>query len=319
MSKLDKFQLLKQLADGAYHSGQALAQQFQVTRSAIWGLVKSLEKEGVPLNVVRGKGYQIPAGLELLDADIIRGRLSPVVAKRVSLNVYPEVDSTNNLLLSTKPKVSGTICLAETQTKGRGRFGREWRSPLAANIYCSQLWEYDKPAATAAGLSLAVGIAITRVLRDYHDNIQLKWPNDIVVGRKKLGGILIDISGDANGPCYFVIGFGLNVRLPQAIDDATDLFGLTGQMLSRNQLAAELITSTQLALTEFKQGGFDTFHHQWREYDVMAGKSISLQVGEERHEGIAQGIDNQGCLILESRGQTQNFYSGVTTILSRDV
>lgn len=323
MPKLDKFQLLSLLADGKYHSGQELAEHFSATRSAVWNCIKSLESAGIPLNTIRGRGYQIPHGIELLSADKII-ELLPVEIKTeiAELTVLAEVDSTNDELLKSFPRESISICLAECQYKGRGRFGRRWQSPLAANIYCSMLWQFDRAVEAAAGLSIVIGIAIAQVLQKFtKEPVKLKWPNDIIVGDKKLGGILIELSGDANGPCHFIIGMGINVRMPTefAHQQATDLFQLTGRLVPRNELTSKIISNVIEILPKFSLYGLDYFQEAWRSLDAMHQKQIQLDVADKQYVGVANGIDNQGNLILAMAEKTQHFNSGVATVMQREL
>src|SRR5690606_2947354 len=170
---------------------------------------------------VRGKGYRLDEPLFLLDGAQIGAALTPANQARLAgLELLPSVDSTNAHVL--RQLQAGTLalppgrshaCLAERQSAGRGRRGRQWVSPFGHNLYLTLLQRFDSGAASLDGLSLAVGVALVRALREWHiPHLALKWPNDLLCREAKLAGILIEISGDVTGQCQLLIGVGLNVK-----------------------------------------------------------------------------------------------------------
>src|SRR5690606_2045397 len=155
--------LLHLLADGDYHSGEELGALLGVSRAAVWKHVQKLEHLGVELSSQRSKGYRIAGGLELLQEQAIVAAM-PEGSAPPLLVILPETDSTNSYLINTQGLPTATVCLAERQLAGRGRRGRAWVSPFARNIYLSVLWRFEGGASVLEGLSLAVGVAITRAL-----------------------------------------------------------------------------------------------------------------------------------------------------------
>jgi BirA family biotin operon repressor/biotin-[acetyl-CoA-carboxylase] ligase len=225
--------LLAILSDGQFHSGEALGLMLGVSRMAVWKHMRALREGGIPVEVVRGQGYRLPACVELLDAKAILDGLDPGTREHLAgVDIFLEIDSTNTWLrqkaLDGAP--TGSVCVAEMQSAGRGRRNRRWVSPFAASLYLSLLWRSAAGAAELGGLSLAVGVAIVRSLRAFGiDTAGLKWPNDVLVDGAKLAGILIDVIGESTGPCSVIIGIGINVAMPEAaaaeIDqDWTDLW-----------------------------------------------------------------------------------------------
>ncbi|MDH3527412.1 MAG: bifunctional biotin--[acetyl-CoA-carboxylase] ligase/biotin operon repressor BirA [Gammaproteobacteria bacterium] len=317
-------QLLSLLSDGNYHSGEALGAALGVSRMAVWKQVRTLREHGMPLEVMRGKGYRLPGSLELLDAEAILAGLSPATRARLArLDTFLEIDSTNTYLrkLALDGAPSGSVCLAEVQHAGRGRCNRPWVSPFAANLYLSLLWRSDAGAAGLGGLSLVIGVALLRSLRAFGiDAAGLKWPNDVLVDGAKLAGILIDVVGESSGPCSVIIGVGVNVAMPDGaasgIDQPwTDLCRLTGRgHFPRNQLAAGLLDCSFSAIAEFEQAGLEPFLDEWRRHDVINGRKIRLQLPNEWIRGRACGVDSGGALLVETDTGRRRFVSGEVSL-----
>lgn len=318
-------QLLDRLADGRFHSGEALGSALGVSRMAVWKHLQALRELGVEFEVVRGKGYRLPASCELLSRRAIRAALSPHTRAQLGpLEVLLEVDSTNNWLReqARQGMDSGAVCLAELQHAGRGRRGRHWVSPFAGNLCLSLLWRSGQGAAALGGLSLVTGIAVLRCLHALGiRDAGLKWPNDVVIDGAKLAGILIDMAGESAGPCAVVIGVGINVSLPvsagAAIDQPwTELAALPGAgTLSRNRLAGALIEQLFEVLNGFEQHGLQPYLDEWHRHDIAAGRPVSLQLPHATVQGMARGVDASGALLIETgNGQQQRFLSGEVSL-----
>ena len=215
-----RVELLRLLADGALHSGEELAAALSISRAAVWKRLQQLEAWGIALEARPGSGYQLESPIDLLDAAAIRGRLPTDVAANLrDLEVHEALDSTSDRLLAARALPPGRFdaCLAEFQNAGRGRRGRRWVAPFASGLCLSVSWSYRDAPATLGALSLAAGVAALRALQRVGiGGLSLKWPNDIVRADAKLGGILIDLRGEAAGPACVVVGIGINVRLPRA-------------------------------------------------------------------------------------------------------
>ena len=213
-------ELLRLLADGTLHSGEELAAALSISRAAVWKRLQQLESWGIACEARPGSGYRLEAPIDLLDAAQIRESL-PQAARATlrNLEVHESLESTSDRLLAITDLPPGRFdaCLAEFQSAGRGRRGRHWVAPFASGLCLSVNWSYRDAPATLGALSLAAGVAALRALgRLGFARLSLKWPNDILCGDAKLGGILIDLRGEAAGPAYVVVGIGINVRLPQA-------------------------------------------------------------------------------------------------------
>jgi BirA family transcriptional regulator, biotin operon repressor / biotin---[acetyl-CoA-carboxylase] ligase len=317
--------LLKLLADGQFHSGTDLAEAVGISRSAVWKHLQALEALGLALTAVSGKGYRLPQALELLDATTIRRALTPESAMLLQqLEVHDIIASTNSHLMTYARQGSpqAVACLAEYQSAGRGRRGKHWVSPYGHNIYLSLLWHYQAGPATLSGLSLAVGVGVMRVLRQYGiEDAGLKWPNDIYWRGRKLAGILIDVSGESSGPCHAVIGVGLNVHLSadqgRAIDQAwVDLQHILDTALpSRNALVASLLDALLAIVCDFDVKTATHYLQEWRRYDCMQGLPATITIGTQQIHGIVRGIDDDGLLLLEDEnGELRRFASGEVSL-----
>ena len=316
--------LLNLLSDGEFHSGEELGASLGVSRMAVWKHLKALRDMGVEFSVQRGKGYCLPSSLELLERDRILSAVTAMTAAGIDdIAVFLEVDSTNNWLrermLNGAP--SGTVCVAELQLAGRGRRGRTWVSPFAANLYLSLLWRCASGAATLGGLSLVTGVAVLRALHGLGiEAAGLKWPNGILVGDAKLAGVLIDVVGEASGPCAVIVGIGVNVCMPRgkaaAIDQSwTDLHHLAGERsISRNVLAARILDELIPAIDAFDTKGLQPFLDEWRQFDVVRGREVDLMLPNEYITGTARGIDESGALLVDTTHGRRRFVSGDVSV-----
>jgi len=299
-----------------------MAEVLGISRAAICKQLRVLSELGLQHSAVSGKGYRLDKPLELLAHSKINAILSEQNKALIStLEIHDTINSTNSYLVerSQNNAPSGFICFAEHQTAGKGRRGRQWVSPYGSNIYVSILWRFQQGGiASTAGLSLAMGIAIIRALKqhDIHD-VGLKWPNDIYSQGKKLGGILIEVSGEADGPCAAVIGLGLNMYLPeiqaQTITQAwTDLTKIIGEnTLIRNKLAGTILNHILSIINGFEVLGIKAYLDEWRSYDCLKGHTATLFIGQQQIEGIVEGIDDNGLLLIKrSDGSIQTFASG---------
>ena len=313
--------ILALMANGEFHSGTELSDALGVSRSAVWKQMNGLAELGLQHSAVSGKGYRLDKPLELLThLEINKAVNDQARALISSFEIHDQIDSTNNYLVerSHNNAPSGSICFSEYQTAGKGRRGRQWVSPYGSNIYLSILWRFQQCPAAISGLSLAIGVAVIRALKQHHVNdIGLKWPNDIYSQGKKLGGILVEVSGETDGPCSAVIGLGLNLYLPETEAETitqawTDLSKITGEnKLFRNKLAGTLLNHLLPVIAEYEGVGIKAYLDEWRDYDCLKGEAATLFIAQQQFEGIVQGIDDNGMLLIKrGDGNVQTFASG---------
>lgn len=317
-------ELLTLLSDGEFRSGEALGAALGVSRMAVWKHLKALRAAGLDIEVVKGRGYRMRSPCNLLDEQGILDAIPGTVHAALGpLHIFPEIDSTSSWLSRQAQQGAphASACFAEMQHSGRGRRGRSWVSPFAANLYGSVLWRSQSGAAELGGLSLVAGVALIRALRAIGiDAAGLKWPNDILVDGAKLAGVLVDVSGEASGPCAAVIGIGINVRMPSAAADTigrswTDLHRLApGNGITRNRLAGGVLAQLLPALDEFERHGLQAFLDEWQQYDLVTGREIELQLPGSTVAGTACGIDASGALLVNSQGRRQRYTSGEVSV-----
>jgi BirA family transcriptional regulator, biotin operon repressor / biotin---[acetyl-CoA-carboxylase] ligase len=317
-----------ELSDGQFHSGEDLAQALGVSRSAVWKAVKSLRDLGATLHAVRNRGYRLAKSSEPLAEGRILERLSSAVRTHVRrLEVVWTVGSTNTELLSrpNPPNGSSEVMLAEYQTAGRGRRGRAWLAPPGGAICLSLSWTFRDVPAGLGALGLVIGVCELRALRKLGvTDAKLKWPNDVLVDERKLGGILIELRAESGGPACVVIGIGLNVALGATLlakiaetgIAATDLATAGLVEPSRNAVAGALVDSCIDGLLEFERDGLRPFVENWRDADALQGKMVDVRgaVGEVTR-GLARGVDLHGALLVETAEEgLKKFVSGDVSV-----
>ncbi len=310
------FPILRLLADGQFHSGEAIASHFGVTRATVWNALKDAETLGVELYSVRGKGYKLPQALDFLDPNQVQQALGQT-AGLISLELHDIATSTNSLLTerAAKGAAHGICIAAELQQAGRGRRGRNWVSGLGSGLTFSLLWRFNAGASALGGLSLAVGVALARGLREAGAaDVALKWPNDILYRGRKLAGILIELQGEMLGPSTAIIGIGLNVRLPdearKQIDQPVADLAETAAETRRSALLGSLLRHLGEVLAQFEQEGFTRLRDEWQHLHAFHQQEVRLSLPDgSTKQGIVSGIAEDGTLLVEIDGAQQRFSS----------
>ena len=314
--------VLRRLADGEFHSGEALARSLDFSRASVWNAIRDLEAAGIEVYKVHGRGYRLPYPITLLDGAAIERSLGEH-APRFTLDVRDTVASTNTALLerAAAGAPGGTVLAAEWQSDGRGRQGRAWHAGVGEALTFSLLWRFTRGAGALAGLSLAVGVAIARAVAAAGvAGATLKWPNDVLWRDGKLAGILTELAGDALGPTAAVIGIGLNVRLSQVtrarIGRATaDLEAACGAAPERNGLLARLLIELGQTLQAFERGGFAPLRAEWQRLHALQGRRVTLVLPDgTRRSGTARGVADDGAFLLETRARTERFHSAEVSL-----
>jgi len=317
-----RLQLLSSLADGHWHSGQALGEATGVSRAAINKHVAALQDRGMDIEAQRGRGYRWSSPVELLDAGLIRAGLPSGVLDQIArLEVMDETDSTNAEILRWRSRGLNRceVCVAEYQHAGRGRRRRGWLSSFAAGINLSLAWHFDPAPDSLNGLGLAAGVAVLRALQSMGvADAGLKWPNDILCEGRKLGGILIEMAGESGGPCHVVVGIGLNVRLPLSgrLPDQpwTDLHRMGHGSVSRNVLTSGLVESVIDMLQDYSRHGFAGVRHAWQAGDCILGREVTVHLPDRDIRGVAAGVAGDGALMLDTGTGIRHFHAGEVTL-----
>ena len=304
--------ILQYLSRGEVISGSTLAEYCGVSRAAVWKHIKGLRADGLPVDVVTTRGYQIRGGLSLFDY----GRISAAVNCPVVL--LEETASTNDWLMSQLAGFDGKprVCLSERQRAGRGTKGRAWESPAGSNIYCSFYWRSSRAVFELGGLSLAVAVSLVERLRLLNVfPVMVKWPNDLHTERGKLGGILVDMLAEVNGPVDLVIGVGLNVGMPEGVrqgidQDVADVHDFPQAVRDRSEIVIALIGALADACEQFESSGFAAFLPRWEPCDMTWGRDVKVLSGHETIRGVARGVTGQGMIRIETGQGVRVFPSG---------
>ena len=325
-SRLDHPLLLVLLADGQLRSGEWLAKELKVSRAAVWKAVERLRALGVEVQALPRRGYRLSNPVELLDARRIGAELGPErMAQLRTLDLMFEVDSTNSRLLGNAPPPLGLAdaCLTELQHAGRGRRGRRWIAPFGASVALSLAWTFSDGAGALAALSLGVGVAVARALeRAGARGVTLKWPNDIWLRDRKLGGVLIELRAEASGPAHVVIGVGVNVDLPAAARREIEAGGVRvaavtdacAAVPSRNLVAGAILDELLSMLGQFEREGFAAFRDAWTALDALSGRPARVLLGRTVISGTSRGVDQDGALLLDTGDRVQRFVSGEASL-----
>jgi BirA family biotin operon repressor/biotin-[acetyl-CoA-carboxylase] ligase len=309
-------ELVDILNDREYHDGDTIGERIGVSRAMVWKLINKLSKHNIQISSVKNKGYALQEPLTLLNEQLITKKIDN---PNIQLKVLENVDSTNNYLKKNLHTLKRMICLAETQSDGRGRMSRSWHSPFGQNIYMSYSYPIKKDISELNGLSLVISLAMLAAIKEIgiSEEIKLKWPNDGIYDYKKLMGNLIEVQAEAYGSSLIIIGIGINVNMLKTEESIsqpwTSLREITGKYIDRNLLCISLIHNLNYHLEQFLQYGLQAFISKWQEYDLLFGEIISLNEGGVI--GTSRGINQQGNLLLEtSSGEIKAFSSGETSI-----
>jgi BirA family transcriptional regulator, biotin operon repressor / biotin---[acetyl-CoA-carboxylase] ligase len=292
-----------------------LANEFAISRATVYNLIQQAKGMGLEIHTVKGKGYRLVRSYEWLNEAMLRERL--VHANRtMHLEVVDQVDSTNTRLMEYmrtggKPSV---LC-AEYQTGGRGRRGRQWAAVPGGSLVFSLSWQFEQPVGELGGLSLAAGLAMARAMTAYSSTaLELKWPNDVVSGYRKVAGILVEIQGEASGPSIAVIGVGVNLSLPKAVrvdimQGVADLEEL-GWAGRRNDLLADSLDQLISMLEGFGRTGFAPLIDDWNGRHAYQDKYVNLVLPDGTKEtGKVSGVDAGGGLLVEQESGGLRRYS----------
>jgi BirA family biotin operon repressor/biotin-[acetyl-CoA-carboxylase] ligase len=313
--------LLQLLADGQLHSGQELASVLGVSRTAIWKQLAKLESLGLELRSQAGKGYCLSGGLDLLDkAHIQKGLLKRVNGAISQFELFEVLDSTNAWLMRQESGSGISVCIAECQTAGRGRRGRQWVSPFARNIYMSLRTTVDTGFGALEGLSLAVGVAVADALGNLGaTDIKLKWPNDILWQGRKLGGVLIEAAGDPSGRCHAVIGLGLNLKAEASMINEIDqpwvsLDEVLPNQPGRNESVIALLNFIVPMLESYETDGFQRYKSKWEQLNAHLNQRVSLRTGVSQTTGLVCGVSESGGLLLTTDRGVEAFHGGEVSL-----
>lgn len=292
--------ILRRLSDGNFHSGVDLAQAYALSKTTIHNKIKDIAALGVEVSALRGRGYRIYEGLDLLDADQIAHSLlhtqTHITLKSASTN-----DECRQLLANNANQP--VVCSSELQTAGRGRRGKTWSSPFAKHIYLSVGFTLSLPLAHVSGITLATGVVVARLLDELGvASVGVKWPNDIWINGSKVAGILTEVVGDAQGPCSVVIGLGVNVYPTQMKLDKHQKIAYLKEgdvKQSRTELVIKLASTILTMRDHYEKHGLSAYMADWDRYDILRSKPVTVSLHDQQLAANCLGITKEGLLKID--------------------
>ncbi|MGM0395622.1 MAG: biotin--[acetyl-CoA-carboxylase] ligase [Bacillota bacterium] len=302
-------------------SGEKLSEEFGLSRTTIWKYVKSLKDDGYAIEAVTRKGYRLVASPDIVNYDEIKDILhTKIIGKEMIY--FGSLESTNKTAKEIAPgHAEGTVVVAERQTKGRGRRGREWVSPNKKGLYFSVILKPDTDPTKVAKLTLLGAVAVNRGLFDLGIKSEIKWPNDIVINGRKAAGILTEMSCELGAINHVILGIGINVNqfeeeIPDALKGkATSLYIEQGKAIERKMLFAAVLDRLEEFYEEFKiDENVDRVLDICREESAVIGKDIIVIQGNVSRKGLAIGINHNGELQVKFKTGLEALYSGEVSI-----
>lgn len=325
---MNLYPLIKLLSNGEFKTGTLLGEELGISRTAVWKQIKQLPNLGLQVITKKSEGYSLSQPLYLLDISLLDSKLKAANSS-LALSFYPVIDSTNSELARRAP--ANALLVAEMQTAGRGRRGRDWFSPYAASLSLSISFQMEGGANVLQGLSLAVGVVVKEVLETQGIlGVQLKWPNDLYlstaehVNGAKLGGILIELSGDLAGPCNVVVGVGLNIfrtQPPEAIDQPLVFLSdvIDEAAICRTRLAAALALALEQLLSNFAAEGFRPWQAGWNAAHVWAGQAAYIITPSQQVPVMLGGVTATGELqVTYNDGSSGLINAGEVSVRARE-
>jgi BirA family transcriptional regulator, biotin operon repressor / biotin---[acetyl-CoA-carboxylase] ligase len=306
-----------------YYSGAKISAELGISRAAVWKKIVNLRKKGFVIEAVPSKGYLLLKSPDL-SAELIKSAVKGGLWKDIF--VYDLVASTNELAMSLTTKEdlrTNTVIIADSQNKGKGRLGRKWFSPPGRNIYMSIAFKPRLDTRDATMLTLLTAVACAHAIKKISGlEVSIKWPNDLVLSGKKLGGILTEIRADIDKVNLAVIGIGINVNM--GIEDFTDeirsiattIKEESGKYCSRNELVIEILKQIEHFYNMLINIGRYPLLNEWKILSSTLGKSVKVVIGDEMLIGLAEDIDDNGLLILKlDSGVRRQISAGDITLL----
>lgn len=286
-------------------SGEDMAWEMGISRTAIWKHVKELQEEGYTVESSSRKGYRLVGVPDLLFPPALRKGLEGCLVGS-QIEYLKEIPSTNDHAkeLAKQGAPEGTVVISEVQVEGKGRMDRDWISPKGG-LWMSVILRPQLAPNEAQGITLLVGVALARVLNRSYVGCSIKWPNDIYVGGKKVAGILTEMEAEMDGINYVVVGMGVNVNfsvdaLPKDLQEgATTIMDEKGEMVHRTDMARDILRELDKVYADFNSGLLPELLGEWKELSSTIGQRVKVLTRKEPIVGEAVAISKEGALIVE--------------------
>lgn len=316
--------LLRILSDKNIHTYKALASKLTCTVLCLLKSIHLASKYGIKIDLINGLGVFWKQPIVWINNEAVYLYLNDQ-KNSFNLSKFDFLDSTNNYLNRNKSfyikHVPTPVIVSELQTNGRGTNNRNWFSNLGGSLTFSILWRFKRKIQHIPSLSLVLGISLIRVFKNLSvSDVHIKWPNDILVKKKKFAGILIECGTNVDGSISAIIGIGINFNLSSILasyvdQPVTDLFEISGKHLDRNQILALLLIELRHILLVFETDGFSVFREEWERYHVYQSQSVVLHLPNSSSvEGIVEGVQDDGSLVLITSSGRKRFNIGVISL-----
>ena len=293
---------------GGHISGQSMSRRLGVSRTAVWKAIEALRQKGFDIESTTGRGYRLAGGPDqIIGLDIEVGLDTKIIGKSVvSFECIPStIDEAASMARDGARE--GTVVAAESQSGARGRLGRKWSSPGGVGVWTSIILRPSIPPRDAPKLTLLAAVSIATALRDqYSIEAEIKWPNDVLAGGKKICGALTELLAEQDAVKYLITSFGLNVNQtrskfpPEVRDIATSMRMESGRKFDRPEVFRRVLREFDRRYVGFTERGGDEILDEWRALSGTLGKRVTVQLGKERIEGVAKDIDDDGSLLLDT-------------------
>lgn len=311
-------------ADDAGVSGAELAERLGISRAAIWARIEELRKLDYDIEASPHFGYRLLASPDVLHPDDLIARLGTTKIIGRDIRVFEQTTSTNDVIekLARDGVKEGVVVFAESQTKGRGRLGRKWISPPRKGLWFSVLLRPDLRPQEATQLTVAAATALRRAIQNETGlQPEIKWPNDILIGGKKVAGILTELSAELDHVKHLILGIGVDANLaagefpPELRKLATSLKIESGKTISRPDLAVEILRELDRDYRRVCSRQFESLADEWEEHCTTIGQQVQIQIGERRIRGRAESLDDDGALRLRTEhGRLERIIGGDVTL-----
>jgi BirA family biotin operon repressor/biotin-[acetyl-CoA-carboxylase] ligase len=309
MTKEEILQVLREKPD--YVSGEQIADLLGVSRAAVWKQVQALTREGYEIDSQQNRGYRLVSAPDRLYAPEVRNGLqTSLIGRRI---VHFEVTTSTNTVarqLAEEGAEEGTVVIAETQTAGKGRRGRQWIT-RPGGAWLSVILKPGIDPAHAASITLLAAVSVTKALREWGVEAVIKWPNDVLVNGKKICGILTEMSAETDVVSFIVLGIGVNLNNDVSLETATTLKTELGHKVDRVRFVQGLLESLEEDYLTFKEQGFTPILWSWRRYSDTLGRPVEVTYQGEVIKGVAQDIADDGALMVKTKdGSVRRIVSG---------
>lgn len=306
-------------------SGADLARDLGISRAAVWARIEDLRRAGYDIEASPHRGYLLRGAPDVLHADDLMSRCPSGRVVGRDIRVFSETASTNDIVdrLAREGVAEGVVVFAERQTQGRGRLGRRWESPAGRGLWLSVLLRPPLRPVAAMQLTVMAAVACARAVeRQTALRPQIKWPNDLMFGARKCGGILLEMAAELDHVHHVVLGIGIDVNLtaPELPANlrgiATSLRMELGRAVDRSALAATLMGALDEAYRLVGTGGFGPLADEWEDRCTTLGQHVTIRVGSTRISGTAESLDDDGALrVRTDHGRLERVVGGDVTVV----